>query len=430
MKRPSPLRRLADASKLPHSTIRTRIALVYGGVFLVLGTALLATVNLASRAGTETEARAIASTAVVVVPPGYTVKGPFIARSSTGSPTAYELTDHVSDAAGKQLLNWSFAALLVMTAGAVGVGWWIAGRVLRPVHAMTAKARRLSEKTLHERIASSGPDDELKELGETLDALLGRLEKAFDSQRRFIANASHELRTPLATQRAAIQIGLDDPSPEDLVRTRQTLLDTNRRSERLIEGLLVLARSERGLATDEREVVRLDHVVREETARHPALRGGGDSQEGRSAGGAGPVVNVAVAACSVRGNRLLLAQLVANLLANAVTYNVPGGSVEVALSEEGALLVRNTGPVVSEADVAGFFEPFRRGEGRDRMGPGSGLGLSIVRSIAVAHGGTVTAVPGPEGGGLAVTVRLPVDQAPEPASRAAVHSGSPERISR
>ncbi|MFB8379633.1 sensor histidine kinase [Streptomyces rubiginosohelvolus] len=441
MKRPSPLRRLADASKLPHSTIRTRIALVYGGVFLVLGTALLATVNLASRAGTETEARAIASTAVVVVPPGYTVKGPFIARSSTGSPTAYELTDHVSDAAGKQLLNWSFAALLVMTAGAVGVGWWIAGRVLRPVHAMTAKARRLSEKTLHERIASSGPDDELKELGETLDALLGRLEKAFDSQRRFIANASHELRTPLATQRAAIQIGLDDPSPEDLVRTRQTLLDTNRRSERLIEGLLVLARSERGLATDEREVVRLDHVVREETARYPAVRGGGGDgpdgrgpggggPEGRSAGGAGPAVNVAVAACSVRGNRLLLAQLVANLLANAVTYNVPGGSVEVALSQEGALLVRNTGPVVSEADVAGFFEPFRRGEGRDRMGPGSGLGLSIVRSIAVAHGGTVTAVPGPEGGGLAVTVRLPVDQAPEPVSRAETQSGSPARISR
>ncbi|WP_069743646.1 HAMP domain-containing sensor histidine kinase [Streptomyces sp. EN23] len=433
MKRPTPLRRLVEAAKLPHSTIRTRIALVYGGVFLVLGTALLATVNLASRAGTETEARAIASTAVVVVPPGYTVNGPFIARSVTGSPDAYELTDHVSDAAGKQLLNWSFAALLVMTAGAVGVGWWIAGRVLRPVHAMTAKARRLSEKTLHERIASSGPDDELKELGETLDALLGRLEKAFDSQRRFIANASHELRTPLATQRAAIQIGLDDPSPEDLVRTRQTLLDTNRRSERLIEGLLVLARSERGLAADEREAVRLDHVVREEAARYPnpTVRGeGGDGPETRGRGGDGPVVNVAVAACSVRGNRLLLAQLVANLLANAVTYNVPGGSVEVCLSEEGALLVRNTGPVVSEADVAGFFEPFRRGEGRDRMGPGSGLGLSIVRSIAVAHGGTVTAVPGPGGGGLAVTVRLPVDQAPEPASRAVVHSGSPARTSR
>ncbi|MFJ6609865.1 sensor histidine kinase [Streptomyces sp. NPDC091289] len=457
MKRPALLlRRLVDASKLPHSTIRTRIALVYGGVFLILGTALLATVNLASRAGTETDARAIASSAAVgapgyvigppgyvVAPPGHMVNGPVITRSSVESPTVYEITDHVSDAAGKQLMNWSFAALLVMTAGAVGVGWWIAGRVLRPVHAMTAKARRLSERTLHERIASSGPDDELKELGETLDALLGRLEKAFDSQRRFIANASHELRTPLATQRAAIQVGLDDPSPEDLVRTRQTLLDTNRRSERLIEGLLVLARSERGLAVDEREAVRLDLVVKEETARHPAVRGAIGGPEGRGAAdgagaesrrirtaGGGPAVKVAVAACSVRGNRLLLAQLVANLLANAVTYNAPGGSVEISVTGEGVLLVRNTGPVVSESDIAGFFEPFRRGEGRDRMGQGSGLGLSIVRSIAVAHGGTVTAVPGPEGGGLAVTVRLPVDQASEPAARAAVQAGSPARISR
>ncbi|MFJ9111019.1 sensor histidine kinase [Streptomyces sp. NPDC102283] len=426
--RPS-LRRLVDASKLPHSTIRTRIALVYGGVFLVLGTALLATVNLASRAGTETEARSIASSAAVAQP-GYAVNGPLISRRHLGPPTVYDLTDNVSNAAGQQLLYWSIAALLVMTGCAVAVGWWTAGRVLRPIHDMTEKARRLSAHTLHERMAPTGPDDELKELGETLDALLARLEKAFDSQQRFIANASHELRTPLATQRAAIQIGLDDPSPEDLVRTRQTLLDTNRRSERLIEGLLVLARSERGLASDEREAVRLDHVVREEAARRPAVRGASGGPGGRGAEGGGPAVNVVVAACSVRGNRLLLAQLVANLLANAVTYNVPGGSVEVSLTGEGALLVRNTGPEVSEGDIAGFFEPFRRGEGRDRMGPGSGLGLSIVRSIAVAHGGTVTARPGPEGGGLAVTVRLPVDQAPEPAARSAVQAGSPARISR
>ena len=354
------LRRLVTASKLPHSTIRTRIALVYGGVFLVLGTALLTTVNLASRAGTDSEARAIAS--AVVVPPGYTVNGPFIARSSADGPTVYELTDHVSDAASKQHMYWSIAALLVMTAGAVGVGWWIAGRVLRPVHAMTAKARSLSERTLHERIASSGPDDELKELGETLDALLARLEKVFDSQRRFIANASHELRTPLATQRAAIQVGLDNPSPDDLVRTRQTLLDTNRRSERLIEGLLVLARSERGLAADEREDVRFDRVVAEETARRPGARREGPGRPG---------VSVEVAPCPVRGNRLLLSQLVSNLLANAVTYNVPDGSVDITLAEDGALVVSNTGPVVSEADIAGFFEPFRRGEGRDR-GRGSG----------------------------------------------------------
>ncbi|GAA1309676.1 ATP-binding protein [Streptomyces sanglieri] len=397
---------------VPHSRIRTRIALVYGGVFLVLGTALLTTVNLASRAGTDSQARDIARTAAVVQP-GYAVNGPLITRRSLGPPTVYDLTDHVSDAAGHQLLMWSAAALLVMTACAVGVGWWTAGRVLRPVHAMTAKARRLSEHNLHERIASSGPDDELKELGDTLDALLARLERAFDSQRRFIANASHELRTPLATQRAAIQIGLDDPTPEDLVRTRQTLLDNNRRSERLIEGLLVLARSERGLAEGEREAVDLARVVAEETARHPG-------------------VEAATGLCTVRGNRLLLAQLVANLLANAVTYNVPGGTVDVSLvTVRGAALlkVRNTGPVVDAADIPGLFEPFRRGEGRDRMGRGSGLGLSIVRSIAVAHGGTVTAVPGPEGG-LAVTVRLPVGQSAVTVSRAATQAGSAARTSR
>lgn len=385
---------------------------MYGGVFLILGTALLATVNLASRAGTDSQARDIARTAAVVQP-GYAVNGPLITRRSLGPPTVYDLTDHVSDAAGHQLLMWSAAALLVMTACAVGVGWWTAGRVLRPVHAMTAKARRLSEHNLHERIASSGPDDELKELGDTLDALLARLERAFDSQRRFIANASHELRTPLATQRAAIQIGLDDPTPEDLVRTRQTLLDNNRRSERLIEGLLVLARSERGLAEGEREAVDLARVVAEETARHPGAE-------------------AATGLCTVRGNRLLLAQLVANLLANAVTYNVPDGTVDVSLvTVRGAALlkVRNTGPVVDAADIPGLFEPFRRGEGRDRMGRGSGLGLSIVRSIAVAHGGTVTAVPGPEGG-LAVTVRLPVDQSAVTVSRAATQAGSAARTSR
>lgn len=406
--------RATGTAQVRHSTIRTRIALVYGGVFLILGTALLATVNLTSRAGTDSQARAIATSAAVAQP-GFAVNGPLHARGRLGPPTVYDVTDDVSDAASRELLYWSVAALLVMTGCAVGVGWWTAGRVLRPVHAMTAKARRLSEHTLHERIASSGPDDELKELGETLDALLARLERAFDSQRRFIANASHELRTPLATQRAAIQVGLDDPSPEDLVRTRQTLLDNNRRSERLIEGLLVLARSERGLAKSERAEVDLARVVEEESARPLAAPR--------------PEVTVAAEPCAVRGNRQLLAQLVANLLSNAVRYNVPDGRVEVSLSPDGALVVRNTGPVVAEEDIAGFFQPFRRGEGRDRMGQGSGLGLSIVRSIALAHGGTATAVPGPEGG-LAVTVRLPVDQSSATTPRAAAQAGSPARTSR
>lgn len=193
------------------------------------------------------------------------------------------------------MLMWSCLALVVMACGAVVVGWWTAGRVLRPVHEMTARARRLSERNLDERIAASGPDDELKELGDTIDALLGRLETAFDSQRRFIANASHELRTPLATQRAAIQVGLDDDCA-----VRDVLLDTNRRSERLIDGLLLLARSERGLA--EREDVPLGEVVAEEYEDVDVVLDGG----------------------VVRGSRVLLSQLVRNLVANAVAYNVPG----------------------------------------------------------------------------------------------------------
>ncbi|MGI5401680.1 sensor histidine kinase [Streptomyces sp. CA-135486] len=367
----------------PGSTIRTRIALVYGGVFLVLGACLLGIVNLLSRAGTEDEVAAIRARAVPALP-----------VADVRGVTIVQLTDSVRDAAGQQMLIWSAFALLGTALCAVVVGWWTAGRVLRPVHEMTAKARRLSERTLlgappdgvWGRIGAGGPDDELKELGDTLDALLARLQKAFDSQRRFIANASHELRTPLATQRTAIQVGLDSGcSPDELAATKRVLLDNNRRSERLIEGLLVLARSERGLA--EREDVHLGEVVAEEAARHEV------KAASRSAG-------------VVRGNRLLLAQLVGNLVANAVTYNVPDGSVDVRV-ESGVLTVRNTGPVVAAEDVPALFEPFRRGEGRDRMGPGAGLGLSIVRSIAQAHGGTVTAEPGPAGG-LAVTVVLPV----------------------
>ncbi|MFE4825987.1 sensor histidine kinase [Streptomyces sp. NPDC056672] len=375
----------------PRSTIRTRIALVYGGVFVVLGGCLLTVVNLLAGAGTQNEAQEMVARVVPaqVAPalPVSSVRG-LISEQRIAPLTVYRLTDKVTDAASDEMLFWSVAALLVMAACAVVVGWWTAGRVLRPVHTMTAKARRLSEHNLHERIGASGPDDELKELGDTLDALLARLEKAFDSQRRFIANASHELRTPLATQRTAIQVGLDDMcSPDELARTKQTLLDNNRRSEQLIEGLLVLARSEREV--DDQELVDLGEAVTEEAARFRLDR----------------VVSV-IGGGTVRGNRLLLGQLVGNLLANAVTYNVPDGTVDVEVNDT-ALVVRNTGPVVAEDGIPALFEPFRRGEGRDRMGRGAGLGLSIVRSIAVAHGGKVTAVPGRSGGGLEVTVTLP-----------------------
>ncbi|MEV8340307.1 sensor histidine kinase [Streptomyces niveus] len=364
--------------------IRKRIALVYGAVFLVLGGCLLTVVYLLSSAGTESEAAEIAARVVPANPPA-SGNGYFLTERGELAPvTVTQLTDNVSDAASDELMFWSVGALLVMALCAVAVGWWTAGRVLRPVHAMTAKARLLSERNLHERIGSTGPDDELKELGDTLDALLGRLQKAFDSQSRFIANASHELRTPLATQRTAIQVGLAGAgTPEELARTKEMLLDNNRRSERLIEGLLVLARSEREV--EDQEEIRWGELVTEEAARH-----------GLTVTVEGPG--------RIRGNRALLDRLVGNLLANAQAY----GKGEVAVQVTGtALTVRNNGPRIAPEEVAAFFEPFRRGEGRDRMGPGAGLGLSIVRSIVTAHGGRVTAEPGGADGGLAVLVKLP-----------------------
>ncbi|MGW1977045.1 sensor histidine kinase [Streptomyces sp. NPDC001889] len=358
----------------PGSAIRIRVAFVHGVAFLLLGGVLLGVVRLLSTTGADPRAEALAPPAAV-------------------------------SAQSLQSLFWSFTALLVAALCAVVVGWWTAGLVLRPVHAMTAKARRLSERTLHERIAASGPDDELKELGDTLDALLARLEKAFDSQRRFIANASHELRTPLATQRTAIQVGLAPGcTADELAAAREILLDANRRSERLIEGLLTLARGERGL--EEYEEVDLGEAVAQEALRHRVTaRIGGPGGGSGAGGGVGAGAGAGARAGVVRGNRPLLDRLVGNLVANAVAYNIPGGTVSVRVAE-GVITVENTGPVIPEEDIPALFEPFRRGEGRDRMGPGAGLGLSIVRSIAHAHDGTVTAGPGPEGG-LTVTVSLP-----------------------
>ncbi|MCC3771570.1 HAMP domain-containing protein, partial [Streptomyces sp. UNOC14_S4] len=375
----------------PVLTARTRIAVAYGAVFLVLGTALLVTVNVLSRAGTREKAMTIARTAapMEVVRPGQHAAAPFRTMVELPSAKIYEVTGSVSNAASDQLVLWSALALLVTALLAVGVGWWTAGRVLRPVHTMTATARRISERNLHERIGQRGPDDELKELADTIDALLERLESAFDSQRRFVSNASHELRTPLATQRAAIQVGLDgDPSPEELARTKTLLLETNRRSEHLIDGLLVLARSERGL--DRRDPLDLAEVAAEEAA---AVADRAERE--------GVRVELRATASPLTGNRVLLAQLTGNLLRNAVGYNHRGGTVEVEVTP-GRLTVTNTGPRVPAHEVETLFEPFRRGAGRERLAGGAGLGLSIVRSIARAHGGRAYAVPR-EGGGLRVT---------------------------
>ncbi|MGW1199445.1 sensor histidine kinase [Streptomyces sp. NPDC002536] len=329
----------------PVLTARARIAFAFGAIFLVLGTALLTTVNVLSRESTRQRATTIARTAVPmeVLRPGETVT----------MSTVYRVSGDVSAAASQEMVVWSAAALLITALLAVGVGWWTAGRVLRPVQG------------------------------------------AFESQRRFISNASHELRTPLAVQRTAIQVGLDgDPSPEELARTKATLLETNRHSERLIDGLLVLARSERGLDSCER--LDLSAVVADEVA---AVSGQATQN--------GVRLRLTAATAPMQGNRVLLAQLTGNLLRNAVGYNHPGGSVEVDV-RPGRLTVVNTGPPVPGPEVDGLFEPFRRGAGRERLGGGVGLGLSIVRSIARAHGGTAQAVSRAEGG-----LRVTVDLAPK-----------------
>ncbi|WP_256862344.1 HAMP domain-containing sensor histidine kinase [Microbispora sp. GKU 823] len=278
------------------------------------------------------------------------------------------------------------------------MGYLVADRALRPLDRVTETAQRLSESTLHERIALRGPQDEIKRLADTFDAMLDRLHRVFDAQRRFIANASHELRTPLAVNRTVLEVSLEEPAAsEDLKALARALLGTNARYERLIEGLLMLAQSEQELTA--RKPVDLRHIVRmamEQIDLQPRRRK--------------VVVHEDLCPAVVHGDPLFLERCLVNLLENAIKYNVRDGEVWVRLREDEAgvsVTVENTGPLVPPYEVDDLFEPFRRlGGDRVRSARGAGLGLSIVRAIAVAHGGGVEALARPEGG-LAVTVRLP-----------------------
>ncbi|PZG54421.1 two-component sensor histidine kinase [Spongiactinospora gelatinilytica] len=350
------------------TTIRVRLTLIYSGLFLLSSVVLLVTVNLLLRRTLDTR--------IARLPPG--AVAPPVPGLPGERPSRPPLPELVNDVIGYQ---WEVTWLTVgaLTLVSLVVGRLVAGRMLRPVHRITATAQRLSLSTLHERIALSGPQDELKELADTFDAMLDRLERSVAGQRRFIANASHELRTPLAVQRAAIEIGL----PDDIGEIRRTLLLHNRRAENLIDALLVLAQAEHGL--DKRSPVALDEVVRLVLAEKVA---GGITMTAR----AEPFV--------VDGDPVLLNRLVTNLIDNAIRYNHPGGTVEVTLSH-GALTVRNTGPDVPEGRFGDLFEPFRRLQTTREQG--AGLGLSIVASIAKAHGATVHASPNP-GGGLELVV--------------------------
>ncbi|SDF97537.1 Signal transduction histidine kinase [Blastococcus aurantiacus] len=289
--------------------------------------------------------------------------------------------------------------LLLGVTAVVAVGLFVLLRwVLRPLNQVTGTVRRLGPQNLAERIGTPGRRDELRRLSAEIDRMLDRVAEGYDGQRRFAGNASHELRTPLAVQRTLIEVGLSgDPTPEQLELLSRQLLQTNERNEQLIEGLLVLAETDQGLRS--RTPQQLDELARAAVALHAD-----------TARTAGVTLHAELAPVTVPGEAALLDRLLSNLLYNAVKYNEPGGWVCVRVADgQPVLEVENSGPVVPAELVPTLFEPFRRARG-DRLvhSGGAGLGLTIVRSIATAHDGTVDAVARPDGG-LVVQVDLPDD---------------------
>ena len=297
-----------------------------------------------------------------------------------------------------QLLLWSLAGLGVATIVAGILGWAIGQRILLPLHTVTAAARRASREHLDQRISLDGPADELKELADTFDDMLNRLDLAFASQRRFVANASHELRTPLTSMRTLIDVAMAKPTRtteqlEVLVGRVRQAVD---QSDALIDGLLTLARSDRGLTA--RELVDL------EAAAQDAI-----DHASTAARTSNIVIDADLSPAPTLGDRVLLERLVANLLDNAVHYNLTGGSVIVVTGSDddvSYITVTNSGPLVPESAVASLFEPFTRLEGRVSNGKGVGLGLSIVTSVVNAHHGHLDAEVLPDGG-MKISARLP-----------------------
>jgi signal transduction histidine kinase len=304
--------------------------------------------------------------------------------------------------AEQQLLVKGLAAVLAISVVGVGGAYLVAGRALRPLHHVTATAQRLSGETLDQRIRYAGADDEVAELAATFDAMLDRLGEAFETQKRFVANASHELRTPLAVMRTEIDVTMSDPEADvaEYRRMGTVVRDASERANALVEALLVLARSEAQAGR---------RLVRKVPADLAAGVSSALSAVRAEAGRLNLSIQTDLRPALVVGDPSLLDRLAGNLIENAVRYNHLAGRVWVRTGADATyatLVVGNTGFEVDPADVPGLFEPFRRG-GRERTSArGSGLGLSIVRAVCEAHGGTVSAVALP-GGGLEVTATLP-----------------------
>jgi signal transduction histidine kinase len=385
--------------RLRRRTARLRLTVLYGGaVFLACGATVLAfTYLLYGLLGHAPHPALLLHERGKVV--------------SIAAPQPAEATIHVAGLGQvamdrQQLLIVSGIALAVIAVAAAAIGWLIAGRVLRPLRTITAAARRISASSLNERLALPGPDDELKELADTLDNLFARLEASFDAQRRFAASASHELRTPLTRERTLLQVTLADPAAttDTWQAVSQDLLASNAEQERLIEAMLTLASSEAG--PGEPESVDLAAITSEAlAAARPAI-----SRLGLN-------VRADIQPAILDGDPLLVQQLAANLIDNAVRHNIPGGDVHVATgtSPAGAVLsVTSSGQVIPAAEVDRLFQPFQRlGPRPAHRDGGHGLGLSIIRAIATAHAAAITAQPR-SGGGLAIDVTFPPTPATAP----------------
>ncbi|MGK5743322.1 sensor histidine kinase [Micromonospora sp. URMC 103] len=387
-------------------SLRARLTMIYGSLFLVAGLVLLAVTYVLIDQRT---AQPFGMSLRDVKPIVQGVEGKL---SGDQAEQLRLIVNKVQGDARSQaldsLLTQGGIALGLVSVVAIAFGWLVAGRALQPLHQITGTARRIAGadvagRGLHERISLAGPKDEVRELADTFDEMLERLDRSFDGQRRFVANASHELRTPLALNRSLIELAVSRPgASDDVRRLGESLLAVNERHERLIDGLLTLADSENELTARSRIDLAdvADHVL-DQTVR-----------EG------GATVTRELAPAEVVGDPVLVERLTTNLVENALRHNVPsGGRVWVATGVRGGratLTVSNTGPAVPAYDVETIFEPFRRLSGeRVGAGRGFGLGLSIVRAVARAHGGTVSAQPR-EGGGLVVTVRLPEAPAAHP----------------
>ncbi len=401
--------------RLPRYTIRLRLAVLYSGVFLVLGILLLAILILSVRQSAHGVVSSAEGAAAKLVEPHAHVHITTGGSTLTVTPEALALQQaraqahqlgtvavNVNNSDLHHLLIWSVFALAIMALASVAVGWLLAGRVLRPLKVITATARELSASNLHERLALDGPNDELRELGDTFDELLARLESSFESQRQFVANASHELRTPLTLERAILEVTLADPdaSPASLRAACERVLAIGEQQEQTIEALLTLARSER--AIEHGQPLLLDAVARQILAERA------DELERR-----GLRLDAQLSEAPATGDVRLIGRLVANLLDNAIRHNAPDGWVAVTTGvdgEQAVLSVANSGPLIGADEVAQLAQPFRRA-GTDRVGQaaGHGLGLSIVSAIASAHGATLAVVP-QASGGLRVEVKFPAQQ--------------------